>query len=211
MLATLISLLLNILAIVGYWEDADAKAPEAASAGVEHLDLVAFNSPADGTQGCRLTGEVTLWVSRQVNVLDGTNHAVGSVEAGLAQFSPQAKLQGCMPGGAPLDLSGRLVNFLVTDARASFGRREAGALATRLTRDSYRLAHREGAPILLVNDFVSNAFGAVSYRFTIVLIRDGDSGSYDAVIHRDRAWNDFSTLGHALHRDLGASTLTSIQ
>jgi len=211
MLATLISLLLNLLAVVGYWEDAGVKAQAAPSTRVERLDLVAFDSPGDGTQGCRLTGEVTLWVSRQVNVLDGANAAVGSVEAGLAQFSREAKLHGCMPGGAPLDLSGRLVNFLVTDARASFGRHEAGALAAKLTRDSYRLAHLESAPILLVNDFESNAFGAVSYRFTIVLIRDGDSSSYDAVIHRDRAWNDFSPLGRALHHDLGASTLTSIQ
>jgi len=212
MLATLISLLFSSLAIVGHSADADVKTHRAPDRFIERLDVVALGLPGgDVTQSCRLNGDVTLWVSRQVNVLDDMNDAVGSVEAGLAQFSPHAKLQGCVPGDASLDLSGQLVNFLVTDARASFGRHKAGELAAKLTRNSCRLAHREGAPIDLVNGFESNAFGAVSYRFTIVLIRDGDSGSYDAVIHRDRVWNDFSPLGRALHHDLGASTLTSIQ
>jgi hypothetical protein len=46
MLATVISLLFNMLALVGYWEDAGVKAQEAQEAPstrVERLDLVAFS------------------------------------------------------------------------------------------------------------------------------------------------------------------------
>jgi hypothetical protein len=185
MLATLSSVLFNALAIVGQPVDADVKTHRAPAMPIERLDVVALGSSGGGAQGCRLIGELTLWVSRQVNVLDDTNAVTGSIEAGLAQFSQQAKLQGCVPGGS-LDLSGRFVNFLVTDARASFGRYTARELAGKLARNSYRLAHKEGAPINLANAFESNVLGAESYRFTIVLIRNGEVGSYDAVIDRER-------------------------
>ena len=46
---------------------------------------------------CRLTGEVVLWVSRPVAILDDMHVSLGVVEAGLAQFAKGSKLKDACP------------------------------------------------------------------------------------------------------------------
>jgi hypothetical protein len=65
-----------------------------------------------------VTGEVILWVSRPVEILDDVRVSLGAIEAGLAQFGKGSKLKGCVPDGDALDLSDQFANFLVADNRS---------------------------------------------------------------------------------------------
>lgn len=145
---------------------------------------------------CRLTGEVVLWVSRPVAILDDMHVSLGVVEAGLAQFAKGSKLEGCVPDAATLNLSDQFANFLVADGRSlpsgAFGRREAAGCASGLAQDFYQLAELEGTLIPLVEGIKIGAIGSVSYRFKVVLIRDAKSGSIDAVVVRETVGTKFA-------------------
>ena len=162
----------------------------------ENIDISADAVLGNKLSECRVTGEVVLWVSRPVEILDDVRVSVGAIEAGLAQFGKGSKLQGCVPDGAALDLSDQFANFLVADDRSlrsgAFGRREAAVFASQLAQDFYQLAERKGTLIPLVDGIKISAIGSVSYRFKIVLIRDGKSGSIDAVIHRETLSTKFA-------------------
>ena len=154
---------------------------------------------------CRLSGRVTLWVSRPVEVLDDTQESLGVIAAGLAQFSRKSKLEKCVPDGGALDLSDQFANFLIADEgslkRGHFGRKEAGAFASLLAQDFYHLADREGTLIPLVDGIKTSAIGSVSYRFRIMLIRGAKSGSIDAIINRETLGTKFAPhLGEADRR-----------
>lgn len=202
--------------VTGLGGDAKAK-PSAGHLGpeTETLDISAPAMPGNWLSDCRLTGQVILWVSRPVAVLDDMRENVGAVEAGLAQFGADSKLERCVPDDATLDLSDRFVNFLVADDRrlkgGSFGRTMAGAFASQLAQDFYHLAESEGTLIPLVEGLRKSAIGSVSYRFTIVLIRSAKSGSFDAVIHRETLGTKFASHLTESDRCLSRMKWSSIQ
>jgi hypothetical protein len=197
---------------------ADAQAePNAGRQGpaTETLDISAPAMSGNGLSDCRLTGQVILWVSRPVAVLDDMRENLGAVEAGLAQFGAGSKLEGCVPDGATLDLSDRFANFLVADdrrlKRGAFGRTMAGAFASQLAQEFYHLAEPEGTLIPLVDGLRKSAIGSVSYRFTIVLIRSAKFGSFDAVIHRETVGTKFASRLTESDRCLSRMKWSSIQ
>jgi len=154
----------------------------------ERIDISAHAVLGNRLAECRMTGDVILWVSRSVEILDDTRVSLGAIEAGLVQFGTGSKLKGCVPDGDTLDLSGLFANFLVADERSlrsgAISRPQAAVSASQLAQDFYQLAEHEGALIPLV-DGIARAIGPASYRFKVVLIRDAKSGSFDAVIHRE--------------------------
>src|SRR5882672_7279107 len=77
----------------------------------EGIDVSAVGALGNRLAACHLTGDVTLWVSRPVEILDDMHKSVGSIEAGLAQFGERSTLRGCVPDGSVLDLSGQFANF----------------------------------------------------------------------------------------------------
>lgn len=170
--------------------------PKMQGPAIENIDISAHAVLGNGLSECRVTGEVILWVSHPVEILDDVRVSLGAIEAGLAQFGKGSKLQGCVPDGAALDLSDQFANFLVADDRSSqsgaFGRREAVVFASQLVQDFYQLAEPEGKLIPLVDGIKVSAIGSVTYRFNIMLIRDAKSGSIDAVIHRETLGTKFA-------------------
>ena len=155
----------------------------------QSIDISVAATPGNPLATCRLAGQVILWVSRPVAVLDDMQENIGIIEAGLAQFGPGSTLEGCAPDGVSLDLSDRFANFLVTDEGAANslanGRRKGGVLASQLAAGFYQLAEQNGMPIPLVNGLKVDALGSVSYQFTVVLIRNAGSGSFDAYVGRE--------------------------
>jgi hypothetical protein len=162
----------------------------------ERIDILAPAASENTLSLCRLTGEVILWVSRRVDVVDEMGARLGAIEAGLAQFAAGSQLQGCVPDGAALQLSDRFANFLVAGEQSvpsgSAGHRDAAALASQLAQDFYHLAEQRGRIIPLVDGINVRALGSVRYRFHIVLIRNGSSGAMDAVIHRETTGTKFA-------------------
>src|SRR5262245_35418421 len=166
------------------------------SPAVERIDISAPGVLGNRLAACRVVGQVTLWVSRPLEILDDMRESLGTIEAGLAQFSKGSKVEGCVPAGAALDLSDRFANFLIADDRplreGVFGRVAARALASQLAQDFYHLVDPAGTPIPLVNGLEVSALGAVSYQFTVVLIRHGESASLEAVISRETIRTKFA-------------------
>ena len=196
MLNTLIWGLVGGIAVFNAPVRADISEPQMQSPSIQTIDISAHAVLGNRLSKCRVTGEVILWVSRQVEILDDALASLGAIEAGLAQFGKRSKLQGCVPDGVALDLSNQFANFLVADdrflRRGPFGHREALAFASQLAQDFYQLAEREGTLIPLVDGIKISAIGSVSYRFTVVLVRDAKSGSFDAVIDRETLGTKFA-------------------
>jgi hypothetical protein len=215
MLTALMWVLTGGIAILGSPGQTGANLSQLSRPTTERIEISVAGALGNDLAACRLTGEVTLWVSRPVAVLDDMHENAGSVEAGLAQFGKQSSLGGCVPDGGVLDLSDRFANFLVVDDEpwrsGTFGRTEAGILAAQLARDAYHLAHPEGASISLTDGFTLNAPGSVPYRFMIVLIRNVDSGSFDAVIYRATLGAKFSARPLEADRRLSALSWSSVQ
>ena len=166
------------------------------AASMENIDVSAQGVLGNRLAACRLSGQITLWVSRSVNVLDDMREDLGTIEAGLAQFSKGSKLEGCAPDDAALDLSEQFVNFLVADGRplegGTFGHTEAGVFASQLTQGFYHLAEHQGTLIPLVDGVKANGLGSASYQFMIILIRNAKPGSFDAVISRETVRTRFA-------------------
>ena len=144
-------------------------------------DSIDIRPPAPGNRlpACHLAGSVTLWASRQLLVLDEMLEERGTVEAGLLQFGKGSTLDGCTADNAAVDLSNQFANFLVVNGGAA--RSEAAAtLASQLAHDFYH------------NRIEVNAQGSVAHEYSIVLIRDAESGAFDAVVHRETVRTDFS-------------------
>ena len=158
---------------------------------------------------CHLTGDVTLWVSRVVAVVDETNQTLGLVEAGLAQFNTNAKIENCLPDGRALDLADRYVNFVIADKRpwkgGQFGERQARAIASLLAEDFYQLADTDGTKIPLVDRIRIGAIGSTAYQFVIVLIKGAQPSVIDAVISRETLRTKFAPL--LSEADRGSSRL----
>jgi hypothetical protein len=160
------------------------------------MDISAPPRNANQLPRCRLSGHVTLWVSRRVAIVDEMDERLGLVEAGLAEFKADAKLEECVPDGAVLNLSDRFVNFVIADNRpwngGQFGERQARAVASLLAEDFYRLADMDGTPIPLVDGIKIGALGSTAYRFVIVLIKGAQPSAIDAVISRDTLRTKFA-------------------
>lgn len=173
------------------------------------VDVVVSPMPGNRMGDCRITGEITFWVSRRVAVLDDMHAHLGSIEAGLAQFNAGSQLTGCPSDGKTIDLSGRFVNFLVTDRSASgalqLDRPNAAALASQLAQDFYRLADDDGSLIPLVDCRTVGALGSAAYCFHVVLIRDDASGAIDAAVQRETLGTKFAP--HMSEADRRASRL----
>jgi hypothetical protein len=188
--------LLGWSAVLGGRVQAETIPPQLQGPPIASVDISAQGALGNNLAACRVVGQVILWVSRPVTVLDDMRESLGTIEAGLAQFSSGSRLEGCVPEGAALDLSNRFANFLVADGRPSeegaFGRREAGMFASALAQDFYHLAEHEGTLIPLVDGVRIDAIGSVSYQFAIVLIRDAKSASFDAVVYRETVRTKFS-------------------
>ena len=172
----------------------------------ESVDIRAHAVGVNRLSPCRVVGDVVLWVSAPVEILDDMGVSLGVIEAGLAQFGGRAKLEGCIPDARVLDLSGRVTNFLIADNRSlrkgTFGRSQAAAAASLLAQDFYRLMEHDGKQLIpLVDGIQIGAAGSVTYRFQIVLIQDANSRSIDAVVHRDTLGTKFAPrLGEADRR-----------
>jgi len=176
---------------------AQLEQPRLQTPRVDSIDVLAQALAGNSLGACRISGSVTLWVSRRVEVLDDMRESLGALEAGLAQFSQGSQLAGCVPDGAALDLSDQFVNFLLADDRpirgGLLGRERAGGLATQLAADFYHLAESDRRVIPLVAGVDRRAIGSVSHQFVIVLIVDGARyGSFDAVIQRETTRTKFS-------------------
>ena len=141
-----------------------------------------------------------------MDILDEMHLSLGVIEAGLAQFGHGSKLKGCVPDSGGLDLSDRFANFLIADNRSlrpgTFNRQQAAAFASLLAQDFYRLVEIDQKQrIPLVDGIQMHATGSVKYRFSIVLVRDANSGSIDAVILRETVGTKFAPyLGEADRR-----------
>jgi hypothetical protein len=188
--------LLGWSAVLGGRAQAEIVPPQVQGPPVASVDISAQGALGNNLGACRVVGQVILWVSRPVSVLDDMRESLGTIEAGLAQFSRGTRLEGCGSDGAALDLSDRFANFLVADGRpldeGTFGRREAGMFASALVQDFYHLAEHEGTLIPLVDGVKMGAIGSVSYQFVIVLIGDAKSASFDAVVYRETVRTKFS-------------------
>jgi hypothetical protein len=140
---------------------------------------------------------------------------LGTVKAGLAQFAGGAKLEGCLADSAALDLSSQFTNFVVSgDSSAAAGgpgRAAASALASQLAQDFYHLAEPEGAIVPIVDGQKISALGSVSYRFTIVLVRNVGIGDFDAVIQRETVRTKFSPRLPANDRALSRVKWSSVE
>jgi hypothetical protein len=196
-------------------EKLELNAPQTQRPATANVDISALAIRQNRLSECRVTGQVILWVSRAVEVLDDVRVSLGAIEAGLAQFGKGSKLQGCVPDGGTLDLSDRFANFLVADdpslRRGALGRREAAGFASQLAQNFYQLAEPEGTPIPLVEGIKMSAIGSFSYRFIIVLVRDAKSGSIDAVIHRETLGTKFSPQLTVADRCLSRLKWSSLQ
>jgi len=157
----------------------------------EPIDI--FAQPALGNRlaACHLAGDLTLWVSRPLRVLDDMLEEQAVIEAGLLQFGGRSKLEGCLPDGATLDLSEQFANFVVTEGGAHH-RATTMALASQLAQDFFHFAHPDGTLVPLVAGIKVTARGSVAHEFMLVLIRDAKSASFDAVIFRETVRTKFS-------------------
>jgi len=144
-----------------------------------------------------------------VAVVDETNQTLGLVEAGLAQFNTNAKIENCLPDGRALDLADRYVNFVIADKRpwkgGQFGERQARAIASLLAEDFYQLADTDGTKIPLVDRIRIGAIGSTAYQFVIVLIKGAQPSVIDAVISRETLRTKFAPL--LSEADRGSSRL----
>src|SRR5262245_37245138 len=141
----------------------------AARSSDEKIDISAQAVLGNGLSACRVRGQVVLWFSRPVALLDDMRENLGAIEARLAQFGGGSKLEGCVPDGVALNLSDQFVNFFVADDRPlrdqALGRGEAGVFASQLAQGFYHLAEQEGTSIPRVGGLTMSAIGSVSYRF----------------------------------------------
>jgi hypothetical protein len=160
------------------------------------MDIAAQPRNTNRLPACRLTGDVTLWVSRLVAVVDEMNQTLGLVEAGLAQFNANAKIEKCLPDGQALDVSNRFVNFVIADKRpwngGQFGARQARAVASLLAEDFYQVADTDGMKIPLVDGITIGAIGSTAYQFVLVLIKGAQPRVIDAVISRETLRTKFA-------------------
>ena len=215
MLKRLIWVLVGEFAFFGLPTQAQMNVPQIQDLPSEKIDISARAEPGNRLPSCRVTGQVVLWISRPVAVLNDMRENAGAIEAGLAQFNAGSRLEGCVPDGRALDLSDRFANVMVADERAFngeiFGREEAGVLASQLAQNLYHLAEDQGTPIPLVEGFQMRAIGSVSYQFTIVLIRNAKFHSYDAVVHRVTLGTKFARRLTGGDRSLSRVKWNSIQ
>jgi hypothetical protein len=172
----------------------------------EIIDIWADAFGSEHISRCRVVGNVVLWVSRPVSIVDEMDRSLGLIEAGLAQFGHGSRLEACVPDAVALDLSDRFANFLIADNRSlrtgTFNRGQAAAFASLLAQNFYRLVETdERRRIPLVDGIAMRAMGSVNYRFSIVLVRDANSSSMDAVIQRETVGTKFAPyLGEADRR-----------
>jgi hypothetical protein len=193
---------------------AEMDLPRLEAPTTERIDI--FAQPAFGNHlaACHLAGRVTLWVSRRLRVLDDMLEEVATIKAGLAQFGKGSNMKGCVSDDATFDLSDQFVNFVVADhspRNAGANREATGALASQLAQDFYHLAERDGTPVPLVDGFKISAIGSVSHQFTIVLVRNGKPGSFDAIVHRETLRTKFSARLPEADRRLSRAKWSSIQ
>jgi hypothetical protein len=160
------------------------------------MDIAAQPRNSNRLPACHLSGALTLWVSRPVAIVDETNQRLGFVEAGLAQFNANAKLENCVPDGQVLHLSDRFVNFVIADDRpwkgGQFGEHQARAVASLLAEDFYQLADADGTKIPLVDGARIGAIGSTAYRFAIVLVTGPQPSVIDVVISRETLRTTFA-------------------
>src|SRR5215470_7214585 len=157
----------------------------------DSIDIRPQPAPGNRLPACHLAGSVTLWASRQLLVLDELLEERGTVEAGLLQFGKGSTLAGCTTDNAAVDLSNQFANFLVVNGGAARSE-EAASLASQLAHDFYHLAQQDRALVPLVSRIKVNALGSVAHEYSIVLIRDAESGAFDAVVHRETVRTKFS-------------------
>lgn len=207
--------LLGGSAVFGGCVQAETNAAQVQGPPVERIDISAQAALGNNLAACRVVGQVMLWVSRPVTVLDDMRESLGTIDAGLAQFSKGSRLEGCVPDGTALDLSDQFANFLIADGRpledGVFGRRQAGMFASALAQDFYHLAEHEGTLFPLLGGVKIGAIGSVSYQFAIVLIRDAKSASFDAVVYRETVRTKFSPRLTEGDRRLSRLKWSSIQ
>jgi len=176
----------------------------------EPIDISAQPAPGNRLAACHLAGQVTLWVSRPLRVLDDMLAEHSMVEAGLLQFGAGTTLEGCVPDSATLDLSNQFANFLVAPGGAYHGE-TVTALASQLAQEFFHLAQPDGTPVPLVDGIKVGAVGSVAHEYTVVLIRDGRSASFDAVIHRETVRTKFSPRLPEVDRRLSRVRWSSAQ
>jgi hypothetical protein len=157
----------------------------------EPIDITTQPAAGNRLAACHVAGTVTLWVSRPLRVLDDMQEEQAVLEAGLLQFGERSILEGCLPDGARLDLSEQFANFVVAE-EGPFHREQAVALASQLAQDFFHLADADGTVVPLVAGVTVRALGSVAHEYTIVLIRDAKSASYDAVVLRETVRTKFS-------------------
>jgi hypothetical protein len=157
----------------------------------EPIEISAAPVYGNRLPGCDLSGAVTLWVSRRLRVLDDMRKQHAVVEAGLFQFGEGSRLKGCVPDGAALDLSEQFANFVVAAGGAD-QRDKALSLASQLAQGLSHLTNDDGSLVPLVAGVRARALGSVAHEYTIVLVRDAESRSYDAVIQRETVRTKFS-------------------
>jgi hypothetical protein len=188
--------------------DADGgKAAFAVTPATEAIDVVANPLVPNRLDACRLSGEVILWASRPLRVLDDMGDERGTVEAGLAQFGDGSWLDGCTPDGTPLDISGAFTNFLVAASWPSDRvPADAVSLASQLTKGFFRLAQLDGNTQPMIEGISARAVGSVAHQFAITLIRRAPFGAYDIAINRQTVRTKFSP--RLVDSDRRASTLS---
>jgi hypothetical protein len=144
----------------------------------ESIDVDVRVPVAGSVVDCRLAGQVTLWASRLVRLVDDARRDLGGIEAGLGQFGAGTRLEGCGLDG--VDVSNRFVNFVLADGSA----KQPPNIASRLAQDSVHLAEQDGTRIPLVGQ-ATGVIAPDADRLTILLIRHAHPGSFDAVVQVD--------------------------
>jgi hypothetical protein len=157
------------------------------------IDVVVRPIWSNRLPACRITGDVVFWVGRRVAVLDDTDARLGTIQAGLAQFGPGARLHACVADDAIIDLSGQFANFLVAPSRGHGDVGNSLALASQLAQDFYHLAEDAGHVIPLVDGTTIGALGSVAYRYDVVLIADDAAHTVGAIVQRETVRTKFAS------------------
>jgi hypothetical protein len=177
-----------------------ATGPDAANPPVSQFDITAPGVLGNRLPACHLVGQITEWATQSLNVWDVTGQPLGAATVGLAQFESGARLEGCAPGnfktpnGTALSLEHKFVNFIVADNTVFngdvFDSASASAVAARLGSGYYQLAEKTGAAVPLVSRLPIIGVGSISFKFTIVLIKNGSH--FDAVVYRETTGTKFA-------------------
>jgi hypothetical protein len=163
------------------------------------IDITATGVLGNLLAPCHLVGGITKYAELPVTVLDRSGAPLGKVQAGIAQFNPGTRLQGCSlsefhsPTNNGIVLDGSMVNFLAVHGHSfnggSFDWTEAGSDAARLAKQYYALSDQNGM-LPLTGSVTVPAIGSVGYEFTIVLVETGER--LDAVVYRETVSEKFT-------------------